>query len=80
MPRRIFVGQVTSIVGNKTVMVKVRKHRKDPKYKKQIAYDVKYMAHSEELIALGTVVEIEESRPISKRKAWVVIKQQLKEA
>lgn len=74
MPKRVFTGVVKSVAGTKTVVVKVRKHRMHPKYKKRVVYDRKYMAHDPEAtLVVGDKVSIEESRPISKMKKWIVI-------
>jgi len=74
MPKKIFTGVVMSVAGKQSVVVKVRKHRMHPKYKKKVVYDKKYMAHDpEERIAVGDKVLIQESPPISKMKKWIVI-------
>jgi len=74
MPKKIFTGVVMSVAGKQSVVVKVRKHRMHPKYKKKVVYDKKYMAHDpEERIAVGDKVFIQESPPISKMKKWIVI-------
>jgi hypothetical protein len=45
-----------------------------PIYKKFVTHSKKYAAHDENnSYRSGDVVRIEESRPISKRKCWVVI-------
>jgi small subunit ribosomal protein S17 len=78
MPKKILKGVVTSIAGKQTVVVKVRKHKMDPKYKKQVIFDKKYMAHDpKENIKVNDTVSIEESVPISKMKRWVVLYDQL---
>jgi small subunit ribosomal protein S17 len=74
MPKRVFTGVVYSVAGTQTVVVKVRKHRMHPKYKKTVVYDKKYMAHDPQAkLAVGDKVSIEESPPISKMKKWVVL-------
>lgn len=74
MPKRVFKGVVKSAAGKQTVVVKVRKHRMHPKYKKKMVFDRKYMAHDpEERFTVGDTVFIEESAPISKMKKWVVL-------
>jgi small subunit ribosomal protein S17 len=74
MPKKILKGVVKSIAGKQTVVVKVRKHRMDLKYKKKVIFDKKYMAHDpKEQIVVGDVVFIEESPPISKTKKWVIL-------
>lgn len=74
MPKRVFKGVVKSAAGKQTIVVKVRKHRMHPKYKKKMVFDRKYMAHDpEEKFVIGDTVFIEESAPISKRKKWIVL-------
>jgi small subunit ribosomal protein S17 len=74
MPRRILQGVVVSDAGEKTVVVRVERRVMHPVYKKFITHSKKYAAHDEEnRWHLGDLVRIEESRPISKRKRWVVL-------
>jgi len=59
---------------DKTVIVRVERRVMHPVYKKFIMRSKKYAAHDERnLIKGGQVVRIEESRPISKRKRWIVL-------
>ena len=45
-----------------------------PVYKKYVTRSKKYAAHDEDnKFHTGDAVQIEESRPISKRKSWVVL-------
>lgn len=79
MPKRVFTGVVKSAAGKQTVVVKVRKHRMHPKYKKKVVYDKKYMAHDpQEKFVVGDTVMIEECPPISKMKKWIVLYNQSK--
>lgn len=79
MPKRVFTGVVKSAAGKQTVVVKVRKHRMHPKYKKKVVYDKKYMAHDpQEKFVVGDTVMIEECPPISKMKKWIVLYNQAK--
>jgi len=74
MPKRILQGIVISDAQNKTVVVRVERRVMHPIYKKFITRSKKYAAHDEEnKFHAGDAVQIEESRPISKRKCWVVI-------
>jgi small subunit ribosomal protein S17 len=74
MPKKVFKGVVKSAAGKQTIVVKVRKHRMDPKYKKKVIVDKKYMAHDpQEKFVVGDTVFIQESPPISKMKKWVVL-------
>lgn len=70
---RTFVGKVVSDKRAKTVTVLVERRVKHELYGKIIARSSKYHAHDEKgEYKLGDVVEITESRPISKTKSWVV--------
>ncbi|MDR1162980.1 MAG: 30S ribosomal protein S17 [Candidatus Accumulibacter sp.] len=71
--KRSLVGRVTSDKMDKTVTVLVERRVKHPIYNKIIARSRKYHAHNEDNQAkMGDLVEIQESRPLSKTKAWVV--------
>ena len=72
-PRQMKVGRVTSDKMNKTVVVSVDYVRRHPLYHKRITRTSKFMAHDENNDCKpGDIVRIEESRPLSKRKRWVV--------
>src|ERR1700676_1843478 len=74
MPKRILQGIVVSDAQNKTVIVRVERRVMHPIYKKFVTRSKKYAAHDEEnKFHAGEAVQIEESRPISKRKSWVVL-------
>ena len=74
MPRRVLTGRVTSDKMDKTVTVLVDRRVMHPLYKKFIRRSKNYAAHDEaNLCKVGDVVRIEECRPISKRKTWIVI-------
>ncbi|GHT88056.1 30S ribosomal protein S17 [Betaproteobacteria bacterium] len=71
--RRALVGRVVSDKMDKTVTVLVERRVKHPLYGKVIVRSAKYHAHVENGVATqGDLVEIEESRPISRTKAWRV--------
>ena len=73
--RRRVEGVVTSDGMNKSVVVEVKRLVKHPKYKKYIRRRTKLMAHDEEnATRLGDRVELIETRPISKRKSWRVLR------
>ncbi len=73
MPKRILIGSVTSDKTDKTVTVKVERKVKHPLYGKIIRRSKKYHAHDEKNeFAVGDVVRIEETKPISKTKTWIV--------
>ena len=74
MPKRILQGVVVSDKSDKTVEVKVERRYAHPLLKKTIRQSKKYKAHDENNnCKIGDVVFIQESRPISKDKCWVVI-------
>jgi small subunit ribosomal protein S17 len=70
--KRTLIGRVTSNKMQKTVTVLVERKVKHPIYGKYIVKSTKYHAHTETPINEGDTVEIQESRPISKTKAWKV--------
>ncbi|NBS23066.1 MAG: 30S ribosomal protein S17 [Altererythrobacter sp.] len=73
MPKRILIGSVTSDKTDKTVTVLVERKVKHPLYGKIIRRSKKYHAHDENNeYAIGDVVRIEETKPISKTKTWTV--------
>lgn len=71
--RRTLVGRVVSDKRQKTVTVLVERRVQHPIYGKFVARSKKYSAHDEQgQYHVNDVVEISESRPISKTKSWVV--------
>ena len=74
MPRRVLTGRVTSDKQDKTITVLVERRVIHPLYKKFIRRSKKYAAHDENNVCkVGDAVRIEECRPISKRKTWMLI-------
>ena len=70
---RSLVGKVVSDARAKTVTVLVERRVKHELYGKIVAKSSKYHAHDENNeYKLGDIVEIAESRPLSKTKNWVV--------
>jgi small subunit ribosomal protein S17 len=73
MPKRILVGTVSSDKTDKTVTVLVERKVKHPLYGKIVVRSKKYHAHIEDNgLKVGDMVEISETRPVSKTKAWAV--------
>lgn len=69
--RRVIVGTVTSSNMEKTVTVTVIRRVRDRRFHKFLTRRVKYHVHDEQNTAkVGDVVEIVESRPMSKTKRW----------
>lgn len=72
---RTLVGKVVSDQRSKTITVLIERRTKHELYGKIVAKTSKYHAHDENNeYKNGDVVEISETRPISKTKAWVVTK------
>ena len=70
---RTLQGKVVSDKMDKTVTVLVERKVKHPLYGKIVRRSPKIPAHDEQTqFGVGDVVVIEESRPLSKTKAWVV--------
>ena len=73
--KRTLIGRVVSVKMDKTVTVLVERRVKHPMYDKIIVRSKKYHAHNEDNQAkTGDLVEIQESRPMSKTKFWAVAK------
>lgn len=71
---KILKGVVTSDKMDKTVVVKVTRFVEHKKYQKRIKKSKTYKAHDENNAKkVGDIVEIEETRPISKDKKFKVI-------
>jgi small subunit ribosomal protein S17 len=67
------VGKVVSDKMDKTVVVTVDYVRRHPLYHKRITRTSKFMAHDERNECKpGDLVRIEETRPLSKHKRWIV--------
>ena len=70
---RTLVGRVVSNKMEKTVTVLVERRVKHPLYGKYIVKSNKYHAHDEtNAVNEGDIVEIAESRPLSRTKTWAV--------
>jgi small subunit ribosomal protein S17 len=75
MPKRILQGVVVSDKNAKTVVVQVERRYTHPLLKKTVRRSKKFHAHDEDnTFKVGDIVRIEESKPISKNKCWVVLK------
>jgi small subunit ribosomal protein S17 len=73
--RRKLVGRVTGNKMDKTVTVEVIRNSPDPVYKKYVRQRERYKAHDEtNQYKVGDRVEIQEHRPISRDKRWLVIR------
>jgi small subunit ribosomal protein S17 len=75
MPKKSLTGVVVSDKMQKTVAVLVERQFPHPLYGKVIKRSKKYLAHDEKgEYKLGDVVEIRESRPMSARKRFTVVR------
>lgn len=73
--RKTRIGTVVSDKMDKTIVVAAVRKVQHPLYKKYIKTTKKYKAHDElNECATGDVVEIEETRPLSKEKRWRLVK------
>lgn len=71
---RVLSGVVVSDKADKTISVKIERKVKHPKYGKVIKRSTKVHAHDENNSAkVGDFVSIQECRPISKLKSFVLI-------
>ena len=74
MPKRVLQGVVVSDKADKTVVVDVERRFTHPLLKKTVRRTKKYQAHDpENRCKVGDRVVIQESRPISKTKRWIVV-------
>lgn len=73
--RRTVQGRVVSDKMDKTIVVLVETYKKHPLYGKRVKYSKKFKAHDENNTAkIGDIVEIMETRPLSKDKRFRLIK------
>ena len=74
MPKRVLQGVVVSDKQDKTVVVKVERRFTHPLLKKTVRRSKNYHAHDEiSEFKVGDAVAIEETKPISRLKRWVVV-------
>ena len=73
MPKRLLFGKVVSSKSDKSIVVEVIRRVKHKLYKKIIKKVKKYHAHDEaNIYKIGDNVTIQEVKPISKMKTWIV--------
>jgi small subunit ribosomal protein S17 len=71
--RKRLVGSVVSDKMDKTVVVRVERLGRHPRYGKVLRRAKKYKAHDEgNVCRVGDIVRIVESRPLSREKRWTV--------
>ncbi len=74
MSKRELKGIGVSDKMQKTVVVKVERFYKHPVYKKFFKIHKKFMVDDpQEVAVIGDIVQIRESRPLSKKKRWVLL-------
>jgi small subunit ribosomal protein S17 len=74
MPKRTLQGVVVSDKQDKTVVVRVERRFTHPAMKKTVRRSNKFHAHDEKNeFSVGDIVWIQEHRPISRLKHWLVI-------
>jgi small subunit ribosomal protein S17 len=67
------IGVVASDKMEKTVVVRVDRLIKHPKYRRYVRRTSKFMAHNDLEATTGDKVRIVETRPLSARKRWRVV-------
>jgi small subunit ribosomal protein S17 len=73
--RKVVVGTVVSDKMDKTIAVSMERLVQHARYKKYIRQYTKFKAHDENNEAkMGDVVEIMETRPLSKTKSWRLVR------
>lgn len=72
--RRVLIGRVVSDKMEKTVTVEVTRRVKHAQFRKYINRSKRYKAHDENNeFKVDDLVEIKESRPLSRTKRWTVV-------
>ena len=75
MPVKERVGIVVSAKMQKTIVVQVESRFSHPIYSKTMVKTKKYVAHDESgQCNIGDQVLVQETRPLSKRKRWKLVK------
>lgn len=72
--RKVLTGKVVSDKMMKTRIVEVNSSYKHAKYEKLLTKHIRFKAHDENNESkMGDVVEIMETRPLSKDKRWIIV-------
>ncbi len=73
--RKVRQGVVSSDARDKTITVTIDRTMRHPQYNRVVRTRKKYMAHDDKNDAhIGDLVEIMETRPLSKTKRWRLVK------
>ncbi len=79
MPKRILKGKVVRNKSEKTIIVDVESTYLHKKYKKYLKNNKKFAVHDENNVSkIGDIVQIIESRPISKKKKFILFDEKQK--
>jgi small subunit ribosomal protein S17 len=74
---KTFEGTVVKAAMKDTVTVSVERYVKHPKYQKYMRLSKKFLVHNPgNTVAVGDKVTIRETRPISKRKHFIIVSSQ----
>ena len=80
MPKRILKGKVLKNKNEKTIIVDVESTYMHKKYKKILKKNKKFAVHDENNVSkIGDIVQIIESKPISKTKKFILFDEKKKE-
>jgi len=72
--RKERLGEVVSDKMNKTIVVRIERRFRHPRFKKVVTAYAKFYAHDERNEAkVGDRVRIQETRPLSKTKCWRLV-------
>ncbi|HIF19218.1 MAG TPA: 30S ribosomal protein S17 [Gammaproteobacteria bacterium] len=73
--KKSITGKVVSNSMEKTITVSIQRRLRHPFYNKYIYKTTKILVHDEEMVSkVGDIVSIQESKPISKNKSWILNK------
>tara|TARA_B100000959_G_C14899997_1_gene590493 strand:- start:963 stop:1235 length:273 start_codon:yes stop_codon:yes gene_type:complete len=73
--KKSVTGKVVSNSMEKTITVSIERRLRHPLYNKYIYKTTKILVHDEENVSkVGDIVSIQESKPISKHKSWILNK------
>lgn len=70
---KTFAGTVTSIKMDKTVVVTIERRWRHPLYRKIVKKTKNYLVHAPQKLELGELVQIQETKPLSRKKRWIVV-------
>ena len=73
--KKSITGKVVSNSMEKTITVSIERRLRHPLYNKYIYKTTKILVHDEEMVSkVGDIVSIQESKPISRHKSWILNK------